>query len=104
MILSFLFDLFAGVRDLQTLVCAQNQQGELLMANISDLRVHLEALKDELHTDLARAVAVMNKAADTISGAGDSAAIQALMDDADAAKAEVAGDFVAAIVKLEAVA
>lgn len=72
------------------------------MATMTDLRTVLEALGVELHADIARAVAVMQKAVDVING-GDSDEIQALIDDANAAKAEVQGAFVDTMAALEKV-
>lgn len=72
------------------------------MATVADLRVVLEGLKDELHTDIGHAVDVMQKAVDAINSES-SDAIQALIDDANAAKAEVQTVFMSAVAALEAV-
>lgn len=73
------------------------------MANLNDLKTLLEGFKDELHADVARAIDVMQKAADTINQHGDSTVIQEMMDEIVEAKVEAQDRFVTAIAALEGV-
>ncbi len=73
------------------------------MANLDDLKTLLESFGTELHTDIERAVVVMQKASDMILAGGDPVKIQAMMDAITVAKAEAQEKFVNAIAALEAV-